>query len=158
MTAPRHYRAGQPTEASLLPTYTVDHPDLQAIVTEMRAVIEEYDERLLIGLSDAGAHLDMLCDAGYSTHLLQRWVRETGALTLEQGVQKLTSIPARFFGIHDRGVLAAGELNPGVGASPLLSTTPSSMACKFAHLPFFSTHMSNLYCNIINSVILLLSE
>ena len=46
------------------------------------------DDRLLIGLSDAGAHLDMLCDAGYSTHLLQRWVRETGALTLEQGVQK----------------------------------------------------------------------
>ncbi|WP_372722544.1 amidohydrolase family protein [Immundisolibacter sp.] len=67
------------------------------------------DDRLLIGLSDAGAHVDMLCDAGYSTHLLQRWVRETGALTLEQGVQKLTSIPAQFFGIHDRGVLAVGK-------------------------------------------------
>lgn len=88
------------------------------------------DERLLIGLSDAGAHLDMLCDAGYSTHLLQRWVRETGALTLEQGVQKLTSIPARFFGIHDRGVLAVGK------AADLVIFDPDTVACgdkQWAH-------------------------
>jgi N-acyl-D-aspartate/D-glutamate deacylase len=88
------------------------------------------DERLLIGLSDAGAHLDMLCDAGYSTHLLQRWVRETGALTLEQGVQKLTSIPAHFFGIRDRGVLAAGK------AADLVIFDPDTVACgdkQWAH-------------------------
>jgi alpha-glucosidase len=43
------YRPGQPTEASLLSTHTVDHPELQAIVGEMRSVIEEYEHRLLIG-------------------------------------------------------------------------------------------------------------
>jgi N-acyl-D-aspartate/D-glutamate deacylase len=80
------------------------------------------DDRLLIGLSDAGAHVDMLCDAGYSTHLLQRWVRETGALTLEQGVRKLTSIPAQFFGI-DRGVLAVGK------AADLVIFDPATVAC-----------------------------
>ncbi|MDD3651984.1 amidohydrolase family protein [Immundisolibacter sp.] len=80
------------------------------------------DDRLLIGLSDAGAHLDMLCDAGYSTHLLQRWVRETGALTLEQGVRKLTSIPAQLFGI-DRGVLAVGK------AADLVIFDPATVAC-----------------------------
>ena len=88
------------------------------------------DDRLLIGLSDAGAHLDMLCDAGYSTHLLQRWVRETGALTLEQGVQKLTSIPAQFFGIRDRGVLAVGK------AADLVIFDPATVACgdkEWAH-------------------------
>jgi N-acyl-D-aspartate/D-glutamate deacylase len=87
------------------------------------------DDRLLVGLSDAGAHLDMLCDAGYSTHLLQRWVRETGALTLEQGVRKLTSIPAQFFGI-DRGVLAVGK------AADLVIFDPDTVACgdkEWAH-------------------------
>ena len=43
------YRLGQPTGASLLPTHTVDHPDVQDIVAEMRGVIEEYEHRLLIG-------------------------------------------------------------------------------------------------------------
>ncbi|MEL0084149.1 MAG: amidohydrolase family protein, partial [Gammaproteobacteria bacterium] len=66
------------------------------------------DKRLLIGLSDGGAHLNMLCDAGYSTHLLERWVRDTGALTLEEGVRKLTSEPADFFGISNRGRIAVG--------------------------------------------------
>ena len=66
------------------------------------------DKRLMIGLSDGGAHLNMLCDAGYSTHMLQRWVRETGALTLEEGVRRLTSEPADFFGIHNRGRIAKG--------------------------------------------------
>ena len=43
------YRLGQPTGASLLPTHTIDHPDIQDIVAEMRGVIEEYEHRLLIG-------------------------------------------------------------------------------------------------------------
>jgi alpha-glucosidase len=43
------YRPGQPTEASQLATHTVDQPGLQGIVGEMRALIEEYEHRLLIG-------------------------------------------------------------------------------------------------------------
>jgi N-acyl-D-aspartate/D-glutamate deacylase len=34
------------------------------------------DPRVMVGLSDGGAHVDMLCDAGYCTYLLGRWVRE----------------------------------------------------------------------------------
>lgn len=63
----------------------------------------------LIGLSDAGAHLTLLADAAYPTYLLGRWVRERGRLGLERAVQKLTQEPADLFGIHDRGVLAAGR-------------------------------------------------
>ncbi len=33
----------------------------------------------MIGLSDGGAHVDMLCDAGYCTYLLGTWVREKQA-------------------------------------------------------------------------------
>ena len=66
------------------------------------------DPRTLIGLSDGGAHVNMLCDAGYCTFLLGTWVRERGAMTLEHAVRRITSEPADFFGISDRGRLAAG--------------------------------------------------
>ena len=77
----------------------------------------------MIGLSDGGAHLNMLCDAGYSTHMLQRWVRETGALTLEEGVRRLTSEPADFFGIHNRGRIAKGC------KADLVLLDPDTVAC-----------------------------
>lgn len=68
------------------------------------------DPRFLIGLSDGGAHVDQLCDAGYATYLLGKWVRERQALTLEQAVRRLTSEVAEFFGIPDRGVIAPGTV------------------------------------------------
>jgi len=66
------------------------------------------DERTMVGLSDGGAHVNMLCDAGYCTYLLGHWVRERQALTLERAVKRLTSEPADFFGIRDRGRLRQG--------------------------------------------------
>jgi N-acyl-D-aspartate/D-glutamate deacylase len=67
------------------------------------------DAHTMLGLSDAGAHASQLCDACFSTHLLSRWVRERKALSLEEAVRKLTSEPARIFGITDRGLLAEGR-------------------------------------------------
>ena len=66
------------------------------------------DPSVLIGLGDGGAHLDMLCDSGYPTYVLGTWVRERKALTLEEAVRRMTSDPADFFGIKDRGRLQAG--------------------------------------------------
>ena len=66
------------------------------------------DSRTLIGLSDAGAHLDMLCECGYPTYLLAHWVREKHALSLERAVQRITSEPSDFFGFKDRGRLKSG--------------------------------------------------
>jgi N-acyl-D-amino-acid deacylase len=62
----------------------------------------------VLGLSDGGAHLGALCDAGYATYLLGHWVRERQALTIEHAVMRLTSEPARLLGITDRGQLAPG--------------------------------------------------
>ena len=86
------------------------------------------DSRTLIGLSDAGAHLDMLCESGYPTYLLGHWVREKRALTLERAVQRITSEPADFFGFRDRGRLQAGAaadlvvFDEGTVNSPLRPT------------------------------------
>lgn len=66
------------------------------------------DPSILIGLGDGGAHVDMLCDSGYPTYVLGTWVRERKALTLEEAVRRMTSDPADFFGIRDRGRLAPG--------------------------------------------------
>ena len=66
------------------------------------------DPSVLIGLGDGGAHVDMLCDSGYPTYLLGTWVRERGIMSLEHAVRRLTSDPADFYGITDRGRLACG--------------------------------------------------
>jgi len=66
------------------------------------------DPRTMVGLSDGGAHVDMLCDAGYATYMLGRWVREKQAMTLEHAVKRITSEPADYFGIKGRGRLSPG--------------------------------------------------
>ena len=66
------------------------------------------DTSILIGLGDGGAHVDMLCDSGYATYLLGTWGRENKVLTFEEAVRRLTSDPADFYGIVDRGRLKVG--------------------------------------------------
>lgn len=99
-----------------------------AVLNTDEAAIGEmlHDPNTVLGLSDAGAHASQLCDACFSTHLLSHWVRDTGVLTLEQGVRALTSRPAEVFGIKDRGRLSVGVaadvivFDPAtVGAAPI---------------------------------------
>ena len=66
------------------------------------------DERAVLGLSDAGAHASQLCDACYSTHLLEHWVRDTGVLSLEQAVWRLSGHGAQVFRLEGRGRIAPG--------------------------------------------------
>jgi N-acyl-D-aspartate/D-glutamate deacylase len=62
----------------------------------------------LISLSDAGAHLIFMCDAGFATYFLGHWVREQGTFGLVEGIRRLTSHPAALYGIKDRGRIAVG--------------------------------------------------
>ena len=66
------------------------------------------DPTILLALGDGGAHVDMLCDAGYPTFLLGTWVRERQVMSLEHAVYRLTAQPADLFGIKDRGRLKTG--------------------------------------------------
>jgi N-acyl-D-aspartate/D-glutamate deacylase len=63
---------------------------------------------VLIGLSDAGAHVDQSCNAGVPTYLLHEWVRKRGVMSLEEGVRRLTSEPAGFLGLKKKGCIAPG--------------------------------------------------
>jgi N-acyl-D-aspartate/D-glutamate deacylase len=62
-----------------------------------------------VTLSDAGAHLSFLCDAGFGLHLFGHWVRDREDLSLEQAVQAVTSRPADICRIADRGRIVAGQ-------------------------------------------------
>ncbi|OBF85719.1 aminoacylase [Mycobacterium sp. 852002-51163_SCH5372311] len=62
----------------------------------------------VIGGSDAGAHLDMMCGAIYTTSLLGRGVREHQVVPLEEAVRLITDVPARFYGLTERGRIAPG--------------------------------------------------
>src|SRR5262245_26422596 len=62
----------------------------------------------LISLSDAGAHLTFFTDAGFGLHLLGHWVRERGAMRLQDAVRRLTYQSAEIFGMPGRGLLREG--------------------------------------------------
>ena len=62
----------------------------------------------VLGLSDAGAHLSFLCDAGFGLHMLGHWARDRADLTLEQAVQSVTSRLADVYRIKERGRLKVG--------------------------------------------------
>jgi N-acyl-D-aspartate/D-glutamate deacylase len=64
---------------------------------------------VLVGISDGGAHLQTFSGADFPTYFLKHWVRETGTFTLEQGVAALTSEPAAFIGLTDRGMIEVGK-------------------------------------------------
>ena len=65
-------------------------------------------EHAAVALSDAGAHLSFLCDAGFGLHLFGHWVRERADLTLEEAVRAVTSRVADAYRIPGRGRLVPG--------------------------------------------------
>ncbi|MHB8219313.1 MAG: N-acyl-D-amino-acid deacylase family protein [Acidimicrobiales bacterium] len=66
------------------------------------------DPRAVVGGSDAGAHLDTMCGAVYSTSLLGDGVRRHHVIGWEEAVRQLTDVPARLYGLRERGRLAHG--------------------------------------------------
>ena len=87
----------------------------------------------VVALSDAGAHLIYMCDAGFGLHFLAHWVRERGDFSLAEGVRRLTSHPADLYGIQNRGRLAVGAQADMLLFDP--ATVGISPAERVADLP-----------------------
>ena len=80
--------------------------DLGAVEQMMR------HESTFIGAADGGAHVTVLCDAGYPTFMLQHWVRDRNRgerFSVEDAVRMLTQEPADLYGLADRGVVEPGR-------------------------------------------------
>jgi N-acyl-D-aspartate/D-glutamate deacylase len=62
----------------------------------------------MLGGSDAGAHLDRMCGAPYTSEFLGDCLRGRRLIGLEEAIHHLTEAPARLFGLRDRGRLVEG--------------------------------------------------
>ena len=83
------------------------------------------DHRTVLGAHDAAAHVDMLCDSCYPSYTLRYWVREEGALTLEEAIWRMSGQPAALWGLTDRGAIAPGKVADLVAFDPeTISETP----------------------------------
>ena len=82
-----------------------------AIANRMEGEIREVLEHpaSVVTFSDSGAHVNQIADFSLQTHFLSHWVRELGAFTLEQAVQRITRDIAVAWGFADRGVLGVGK-------------------------------------------------
>ena len=87
----------------------------------------------VVALSDAGAHLIYMCDAGFGLHFLARWVRERGDFDIVEGIRRLTSHPADLYGIQNRGRIALGAQADLLLFDP--ATVGVSPAQRVADLP-----------------------
>jgi N-acyl-D-amino-acid deacylase len=69
----------------------------------------QLDPRMLIGVSDGGAHLARDDGADWSSYYLRTWVLDRQVWTLEEGIRQITRVPAALAGIADRGTLRPGS-------------------------------------------------
>ncbi|WP_157221116.1 N-acyl-D-amino-acid deacylase family protein [Flavisphingomonas formosensis] len=67
-----------------------------------------HDEKSVGNISDAGAHLQMLCGGGENILLFTKYVKE-GVISIEQAVHVKTGKLANFFGLTETGEIKTGK-------------------------------------------------
>jgi N-acyl-D-aspartate/D-glutamate deacylase len=87
----------------LWPMPTDSDPDTWALRAEAWQ-----EEDIMLGGSDAGAHLDRMAGAPFPTRFIGDMIRGRKLMSLEQAVQMLTGAQADVFGLKDRGYLREG--------------------------------------------------
>ena len=111
-------------------------PDNDPASWDLRTTVWD-DDRAMLGGSDAGAHLDRMCGAPYTTRFVGDMLRGRQLISIEAAVRMITSDPANLFGLRDRGVLAPGSwadlvvLDPatvGAGPATLVADLPGGSA------------------------------
>jgi N-acyl-D-aspartate/D-glutamate deacylase len=99
------------------------------------------DPDVLVGGSDAGAHLDRMCGGAYPAQFLADCLRGRELVPLETAVRMMTDAPARLFGLDGRG-----RLEPGAHADIVLfdpSTVGTGPARLVPDLPGGSSRLTS---------------
>ncbi|MBM3673965.1 MAG: amidohydrolase family protein [Actinobacteria bacterium] len=131
-------------------------PDNDPASWELRREVWE-DPRAMLGGSDAGAHLDRMCGAPYTTRFLGDMLRGRKLVAIEAAVRMLTDDPARLFGLRGRGRIAEGYaadlvvLDPEtVGAAP--ATLVEDLPGGTARLTSDVLGMAHVFVNGVETV------
>jgi N-acyl-D-aspartate/D-glutamate deacylase len=66
------------------------------------------DPRVVLGASDGGAHVRGVVNVEYSTASFDELVRREQVFSVEELVHEFTDVPARLYGLVDRGCLKEG--------------------------------------------------
>jgi N-acyl-D-aspartate/D-glutamate deacylase len=66
------------------------------------------DRRTVIGGSDAGAHLDMMTTFDCYVTFIAEAVRERHLISLAEAIHLITDVPARLYGVRERGRVTPG--------------------------------------------------
>jgi N-acyl-D-aspartate/D-glutamate deacylase len=112
----------------LWPLPAADTPDAWAL----RRQLWDHPD-VLLGGSDAGAHLDRMLGSPYPTRFIADSLRGRQLVSLEHAVHLITDVPARLFGLRDRGRLEEGTHADVVVFDPL--TIDSGRATRVYDLP-----------------------
>jgi len=112
---------------------------------------------VLVGQSDAGAHLAFDAGFGYATLLLGYWTRERNVMPLEEAVRKLTFMVASIFDIRDRGLLRPGYV------ADVTVFDPETVMAEDRELvhdlpggePRYVQHARGMYYTIVNGEVLM---
>jgi len=131
-------------------------PDGDAASWELRKKVWD-DPRAMLGGSDAGAHLDRMCGAPYTTRFLGDMIRGRKLVPVERAVQMITDTPAQLFGLRDRGRITEGAhadivvLDPEtVGSEP--ATLVSDLPGGTARLTAGSIGIEHVWVNGVETV------
>jgi N-acyl-D-amino-acid deacylase len=114
--------------ADALCDLVADEPDVQLLWnSESQAWIDANAEsqrnpHMIVGTGDGGAHADRDDGAEWSTYYLRTWLLDRGILPVEEGVRRITHLPAMICGLERRGLLARGY------AADLLMFDPERLA------------------------------
>ena len=84
---------------------------LMNVINADKASVAQLIEHPLLhfGASDAGAHITQFCGTGDTTHMLEHYVRDTGRLSIERAIYRMTGEVAADWGISDRGTIEPGK-------------------------------------------------
>jgi N-acyl-D-aspartate/D-glutamate deacylase len=106
---------------------------------------------VMVGQSDAGAHMGYDARFGYCTAFLGRWVRDYGIMSLEDAVSKLTFRVASVFGLSDRGLARPGMAADLVVFDP---ATINTLEPEYAHdLPGDETRMIQRAAGVHHTIV-----
>jgi N-acyl-D-aspartate/D-glutamate deacylase len=63
---------------------------------------------MVVGTGDGGAHADRDDGSEWSTYYVRSWLLDRALVSLEEGIRRITHLPAMLLGIRDRGLIARG--------------------------------------------------